>query len=213
MMKSQLKWSTTWWKWVRFYRRRFVDRWIFAGGIDHFLVAYSLGFIVRISVRANLNDRVVIDEVPIGGRVGPSIGFVVASCLTAAWNVVVEFLRLQRNSKPIVVVSLASCSWVGAQDHRRAPLFLLLSRVLKIVVVHRSSYSDRRRVPLWMMTFWTGIACPSGTSRRRSTMPWVHKDESQRFPLPGAPLSTSGCQIFDVGSVGISLDAPVKCLS
>jgi hypothetical protein len=48
------------------------------------LIAYSLGFIVRISMRANPNDRVVIDEVPIGGRVGPSIGSVVAGCLTAA---------------------------------------------------------------------------------------------------------------------------------
>jgi hypothetical protein len=57
-----------------------------------------------------------------------------------------------------------------------------LSRVLKIVIAHHSSYSDRHRVPLWMTTFWTRIACPSGTSRRRSTMSWVHKDESQRFP-------------------------------
>jgi hypothetical protein len=29
-------------------------------------------------VRANPDDQVVIDEVPIGGRVGPSIGSVVA---------------------------------------------------------------------------------------------------------------------------------------
>jgi hypothetical protein len=36
----------------------------------------------------------------------------------------------------------------SAQDHRRAPLFLLLSRVFKIIVVRRSSYSDRRRVLL-----------------------------------------------------------------
>jgi hypothetical protein len=30
-------------------------------------------------VRANPDDRVVIDEVPIGGRIGPSIKFFVAS--------------------------------------------------------------------------------------------------------------------------------------
>jgi hypothetical protein len=29
-------------------------------------------------VRANPDDRIVVDEVPIGGRVGPSIGSVVA---------------------------------------------------------------------------------------------------------------------------------------
>jgi hypothetical protein len=43
------------------------------------LIAYSSGFIVRISVRANPDDRIVIDEVPIGGRIGPSIKFFVAS--------------------------------------------------------------------------------------------------------------------------------------
>jgi hypothetical protein len=36
-------------------------------------IAYSSGFIVWISVRANPDDRVVIDKVPIDGRVGPSI--------------------------------------------------------------------------------------------------------------------------------------------
>jgi hypothetical protein len=70
----------------------------------------------------------------------------------------------------------------GAQDCCHAPLFLLFSRVLKIVIMRRSSYSDHRHVPLWMTTFWTGTACPSRTSHRRSTMPWVHKDEPQRFP-------------------------------
>jgi hypothetical protein len=33
---------------------------------------------------ANPDDRVVIDEVSIGGHVRPSIGSVVADCLTAA---------------------------------------------------------------------------------------------------------------------------------
>jgi hypothetical protein len=35
-------------------------------------------------VRANPDDRVGVDEVLIGGRIGPSIGFVIAGCLTAA---------------------------------------------------------------------------------------------------------------------------------
>jgi hypothetical protein len=35
------------------------------------------------SVRANPDDQVVVDDVPIVGRVGPSIGSVVAGCLTA----------------------------------------------------------------------------------------------------------------------------------
>jgi hypothetical protein len=54
--------------------------------------------------------------------------------------------------------------------------------VLKIVVVHRFSYSDRRRVPLWMTTFRTVTACPSRTSCRRSTVSGVHNDESHHFP-------------------------------
>jgi hypothetical protein len=32
-------------------------------------------------MRANPDDRVVVDKVPIGGRVGPSIRSVVAGCL------------------------------------------------------------------------------------------------------------------------------------
>jgi hypothetical protein len=81
-------------------------------------------------VRANPDDWVVIDEVPIGGRVGPQIRFFVASFSDG---------RLKHGRR--VLES-------GAQDHRHAPLFLLLSQVLKIVVVHHSSYSDRRCVPL-----------------------------------------------------------------
>jgi phage head maturation protease len=42
---------------------------------DH---ADSSGFVVRISLRANPDDRVVINEVSIGGRAGLSIGFIVA---------------------------------------------------------------------------------------------------------------------------------------
>jgi hypothetical protein len=81
-------------------------------------------------VRASSDDRVVIDEIPIDGRVGPSIRFFIASFSDG---------RLKRGRR--VLES-------GAQDRRRALLFLLLSRVLKIVIVCRSSYSDRRRVPL-----------------------------------------------------------------
>jgi hypothetical protein len=79
---------------------------------------------------ANPDDRVVVDEVPIGGHIGPSIRFFIASFSDG---------RLKCGRR--VLES-------GAQDRRHAPLFLLLSRVLKIVVVHRSSYSDRRCVPL-----------------------------------------------------------------
>jgi hypothetical protein len=62
-----------------FYRRRSVDRLILARRIDRFSIAYSSCFIVRISVRANPDDRLVVDEVPIGSRVGPSIRFFEAS--------------------------------------------------------------------------------------------------------------------------------------
>jgi hypothetical protein len=44
----------------------------------------SSGFVVRISLRANPDDRVVIDGVLIDGHARPSIGFVVAGCLTTA---------------------------------------------------------------------------------------------------------------------------------
>jgi hypothetical protein len=81
-------------------------------------------------VRANPDDRVVVDEVLINGRVGPSIRFSVASFSNGS---------LKRGRR--VLES-------GAQDRCCAPLFLLLSRVLKIIVVRRSSYSDRCRVPL-----------------------------------------------------------------
>jgi hypothetical protein len=42
------------------------------------------GFVVRISPRGNLDDRVVIDGVLISGRAGPSIGYVIASYMIAA---------------------------------------------------------------------------------------------------------------------------------
>jgi hypothetical protein len=83
-------------------------------------------------VRANSDDRVVVVEVLIGGRIEPSIRFFVASFSDG---------RLKRGRR--VLES-------GAQDCRRASLFLLLSRVFKIVVVRRSSYSDRRRAPLFL---------------------------------------------------------------
>jgi hypothetical protein len=82
------------------------------------------------SVRANPDDWVVVDEVLIGGRIGPSIRFFVASFSDG---------RLKHARR---VLELC------AQDHHRAPLFLLLSRVLKIIVMHHSSYSDHRCVPL-----------------------------------------------------------------
>jgi hypothetical protein len=81
-------------------------------------------------VKANPDDRVVVDEVLIGGRIRPLIRFFVASFSDG---------RLKCGHR--VLESFA-------QDRHRAPLFLLLSRVLKIVVVHRSSYSDRRSMAL-----------------------------------------------------------------
>jgi hypothetical protein len=65
------------------YEPRFVPQ-VHPGGIDRFSIAYSSGFIVRISVRTNPDDRVVVDEVMIGGHVGSSIGSVVAGFLTSA---------------------------------------------------------------------------------------------------------------------------------
>jgi hypothetical protein len=70
-----------------FYHYRPADRWVLAGGIDCFPIAMpdcadSSSFVVQISPRANPEDQVVVDGVLIGSRVGPLIGFVIASCLT-----------------------------------------------------------------------------------------------------------------------------------
>jgi hypothetical protein len=81
-------------------------------------------------VRANPDDRLVVDEVLIGGRVGPSIRFFVASFYDG---------RLKRGHRVFEL---------GAQDRHHTPLFLLLSLVFKIVVMCRSFYSDCRCVPL-----------------------------------------------------------------
>jgi hypothetical protein len=186
LLKFRLKWSTAWWRGAGFYRRRSVDYWILAGRIDRFSIAYFSAFIVRILVRVNPDDRVIVDEVSIGGRVRPSIGSVVASWLTATWNVVTEFLRLRGNSKPIIVVCRASCSWAGCSRS---------SSYITLLIVEPGA-QDRRRAPLWMTTFRTEIACPSGTSRRRSTMSWVHKDESQHF-------TPTWCVFVDVWSSDI----------
>jgi hypothetical protein len=60
-------------------------------------------------VRVNPDDQLVVDKVPIGGRVGPSIRFFVPSFSDG---------RLKRGRR--VLES-------GAQDRRRAPLFLFRS--------------------------------------------------------------------------------------
>jgi hypothetical protein len=70
-------------------------------------------------VRVKPDDRVVINKVLIGDLVGLSIRFFVASFSDD---------RLIRGRR--VLES-------GAQDHHHVPLFLLLSRVLKIIVVRR----------------------------------------------------------------------------
>jgi hypothetical protein len=182
VLKSRLKWSTAWWRGPGFYHRISVDRWILAGGIDRFSIAYSSGFIVQISVRANPDDWVVIDEVPIGGRVGLSIRFFVANFSDG---------RLKRGR------------WVlesGAQDRRRAPLFLLLSWVLKIVIVLCCSYSDHRRVHC---EWWRSEQKLHARREHLVVDPRCHEFTRMNLsasPLPGAPLSTSGRQIFRVGS-------------
>jgi hypothetical protein len=124
VLKFRLKWSMTWWRGAGFYRRRSVDRWILAGGIDHFSIAYSSGFIVQISVRANPDDQVVVDEVPIGGRGGSSIRFFVASFLwpLETWSPS-SWVGCSRSSPRTTLLIIEP----GAQDHRRAPLFLFRS--------------------------------------------------------------------------------------
>jgi hypothetical protein len=132
VLKSQLKWSTAWWRGARFYHRR-------------------------------SDDRVVVDEVPIGGHVGPSIGSIVAGCLTTTWNVVAEFLRFWGNSKPIAIVRCASCSWARCSR---------LSSCTTLLIVEMDA-QHCFRAPLWMTMFLTGTACPSETYHHRSTIPWV----------------------------------------
>jgi hypothetical protein len=118
MLKSGLRWNVTWWRGAAFDCRKPVDRWVHAGGIDCFPIATfdhadSSGFKVRISPRTNLGDWVVIDGIPIGSHVKPSIRFIIAGCLTVTWNVVVEFLSPRWNSKPMVIVRRSYYSWVG----------------------------------------------------------------------------------------------------
>jgi hypothetical protein len=81
--------------------------------------------------------------------------FRVAGCLTVVWSIVVEFLRPWWNSMLTIVMCHSSFSWFSAKDHHL--------------------------LPLWMVAFWTGIACPSETSSHRSIEPWVYQDESQCF--------------------------------
>jgi hypothetical protein len=80
--------------------------------------ADSSDFVVRISLSANTDGRVVINGVPIGAHAGLSIIFVVASCLTIASNVVSEFLRPRWNSKLMVIMRRSSSLESGAQDRR-----------------------------------------------------------------------------------------------
>jgi hypothetical protein len=91
MLKSKLRWSAIWWRGATFWRRRLVDRWVHARGIDHFPIVMpdhvdSSGFVVRIPPRINPGDQVLI------------------AGLTAAENVATEVLRSRGNLKPIVVL-------------------------------------------------------------------------------------------------------------
>jgi hypothetical protein len=217
VLKSRLRWSATWLREGVFYRRGPVVWWALAGGIDRFLIAMldhvdSFGFVVRISLRANPEDRVVVDGVPIGVRVRPSIGSVVFDCLTAAWNVVAEFLRLRGNSKLIVVMRRASCSWarcsrssscttllvleLGTQDRRHAPLFLLLSRVLKIIIVRRYEWwRSEKELHAYQKLLVVDTRCHE----------FIRMNLSASLLL-GAPLSMSYRRIFGVGLDGTQVD-------
>jgi hypothetical protein len=104
VLKFGLRCSATWWRGALFCHRKPVDRWVLARGIDHFSIFTpnhidSSGFAVRISLRANPDDRVVIDKVSIGGRARPSMWFVITGCLIAAWNVVVSSWGLDRTQR------------------------------------------------------------------------------------------------------------------
>jgi hypothetical protein len=126
VLKSGLRWSAVWWRGATFYHHRPVDRWVLAEGIDRCLVCYALscwffGFVAWISLRANPDDRVVVDGVSIGGRAGPLIRFIVANCLMAVWNMVAEFLSPRWNPKPMIIVRRSSCSWAGRSRSSYSP--------------------------------------------------------------------------------------------
>jgi hypothetical protein len=117
-----LRWSATWLREATFCHRGVVDRWVLTERIDYFPIAMpdhadSSGFLVQISPMANPEDRVVIDGVLIGGRVGPSIGSVIAGC----WNVIVEFLRPRGNLKPIIIVCRSSYCWAECSRSLSSP--------------------------------------------------------------------------------------------
>jgi hypothetical protein len=98
MLKSWLRWSVTWYRRAAFCRRRLVDCWVLAEGIDCFLIATSdhvdsSGFVVWISLRTNPDNRLIIDGVPIDGHVWPWIRFVVWVEISGdvEWEIWVEF--------------------------------------------------------------------------------------------------------------------------
>jgi hypothetical protein len=178
VLKSGLRWSVTWWRGAAFYHRRPADRWALARGSNRYPIAIpnhtdSLSFVAWISLRANPDDPVVVDRVSIGGHAGPSIGFVIAGCLTTAWNVDTEFFRPWWNSKPMVIVRRSSCSWVGR------------SRSLFFPTVNDSVPHVRLKL------FVVDPLHPEFTKMNLSAS-----------SLPDAHLSTSRHQIFGVWSEG-----------
>jgi hypothetical protein len=136
-------------------------------------------------VRANPDDRVVIDEIPIGGRVGPSIGFVIAGCLTADWNVIAKFLKLRVNSKPIVVVRRTFCSWAGCSRSSSCTALLIQT----VVVCHCEWWRSEHELHARRELLVVDPRCHEVTRTNLSAS-----------PLPGASLSPSGRQILRVGS-------------
>jgi hypothetical protein len=82
-IRVEVAWRST--KRNRIEHHRSADHQVLAGGVGRFTVIVldhvdSSGFLVWISPRANSEDRVVIDRVPISGRTGLLIGSVIAGC-------------------------------------------------------------------------------------------------------------------------------------
>jgi hypothetical protein len=75
-------------------------------------------------------------------------------------------------------------------DGHHVPLFLLLSWALKIVTFFRREWQrSEQESHVYQELLVVDPRCPEFTTMNLSA-----------FPLPGASLSTSCCQIFGVGS-------------
>jgi hypothetical protein len=163
VLKSELRWSTTWWRGAAFWRRRLIDRWVLVGGIDHFPIATpnhidSLGFVVWISSRINLGGWVLI-----AGHTGLLIRSVIAACwsrVEVETHMQIWIQEVPKAGEPTLQPpARTNCHrersrWVCEAsrelevDRRCKLLLLFLSWVLKIVVFscceHRYSEQELR---------------------------------------------------------------------